>query len=142
MLTIKHLLRNTPANIYTNAQFVHISRVKRGWNKKTTNPALRAQTVYSTHDHTGQKKNYPPDIHQAYVEGLMGTEAPIGLKYVRVSCTCSYFCFFCEAALHKHGAADIIYSNGDRPIQTNPQMIGWVCKHLVVVLQEILDRGW
>ena len=142
MLTVKQMLKITPKNIHTNAEYVRIQRVIRGWNKKTTNPALRFQTVYSTHDHTGKKKNYAPEIHQSYVEGLMGTDTPIGLKYVRVSCTCPYFKFYCEAALHKYAAADIIYSNGERPIITNPRMLPMVCKHLVKVLERIVKESW
>lgn len=142
MITIKQILKATPKNIHTNAKYVHISKVKRGWNKKTTNPALRYTTVFSTHDSKGNKKQYKPEVHQTYVEGLMGTEAPIGAKYVRVSCTCPFFKFYCEAALHKHGAADIVYSNGEKPAVTNPGMIPMGCKHLVVVLENIIDNGW
>lgn len=142
MLTVKQLLKSTPSNIHTNAGYVKISKVVRGWSKKTTNPALRFQTVYSTHDHTGKKKNFPPEIHQSYVEGLMGTDTKIGQKYVRVSCTCPYFMYYCEAALHKHAAADIVYSNGDRPVVTNPSMVPMCCKHLVKVLEKIAEKGW
>ena len=46
----------------------------------------------------------------------------------------------CEVPLAKHKAADIIYSNGAWPRQTNPTGIPWVCKHLIAIFKSLQRR--
>lgn len=57
-----------------------------------------------------------------------------GAKNIKVSCDCERFTFYFEYALWKRKAADIIYSNGEQPLVTNPSHRMGVCKHLYVTL--------
>ena len=59
---------------------------------------------------------------------------------VVVDCDCDFFTFNCEYALAKKGAAVIRRSNGEPPDVKNPRYIPYCCKHLVVVLGEILKN--
>ncbi len=56
---------------------------------------------------------------------------------IKISCECPRFLYFWEYALWYHGAADIIYSNGEPPIDTNPQLRPSACKHLLTLMSWI-----
>lgn len=48
-----------------------------------------------------------------------------------VSCSCEYFKYHCEVANARKESADVIYSNGKYPRETNPRGVSHLCKHLV-----------
>lgn len=48
---------------------------------------------------------------------------------VILSCSCDDFKYRHEVALHKKGASEIEYSNGQAPIVTNPREHWTCCKH-------------
>ena len=45
-------------------------------------------------------------------------------------CSCEYFLYHVEVALTAQGSSSVINSNGNLPVETNPQMKGHLCKHL------------
>lgn len=53
---------------------------------------------------------------------------------VWVSCSCEYFKYTNEVALEKHGSADIKYSNGDLPVERNPNQVPSTCKHVLACI--------
>lgn len=53
---------------------------------------------------------------------------------ILVSCDCERHCFVWEYALWSHGAAEIIYCNGQPPLETNANLIPACCKHLIRVM--------
>jgi len=136
MMTIKQILARTPASIKVNAADVIIkeAKVKR---PKNGNPVFTC-IAYSKYTAAGKYKGGRYETHKVKVTGLMGAGSAISQKYVKVECDCGYFWSHCEVALHKQGAADIIHSNGAKPVVTNPRMIPHVCKHLHAVLEKIL----
>lgn len=63
-------------------------------------------------------------------------------KYVRLSCTCPDFWATWEFSLAQHGAAKIIYGNGDPPDTRNPTQLPGCCKHLVAVANLMVKEGY
>ena len=61
---------------------------------------------------------------------------------VVVSCSCEFFMYMCEYALTHFSASFIKYSNGQPPLQTNPSLIPFTCKHLHLALMQIAKKGW
>jgi hypothetical protein len=129
-LTLKQMARVTPKPIHNNSAYVKITSHKTLNVKGTLNPVLRVNTVYSTHDHTGAKKT-EIEKYQCRVEGLEGPNKKIHESRCTVACECPYFMFYCEYALTQHGASRIFFSNGAPPVDKNPRLIPWVCKHLL-----------
>lgn len=62
-------------------------------------------------------------------------------KDVKVSCSCPDFWARWEYALHKRGAADIVYSNGEPPVVRNPRMYPGCCKHLIALTNRAHING-
>lgn len=138
MLTIRQILAKTPSTIKVNAADVIIRTAKIS-RKKLKNPVFTCK-AYSKYDAKGKYKGTNYQIYDVVVEGLMGPGTSVVSKYVKVSCSCDYFWSHCEVALNAKDAADIKYSNGDKPVVTNPSMIPYVCKHLVAALEKIQQR--
>ena len=61
-------------------------------------------------------------------------------KAIHVACQCERFKFFWEVALNVRGAADIILSNGEMPVITNPRLLVSGCKHLLAVCHDIVRQ--
>lgn len=59
---------------------------------------------------------------------------------VKVSCSCPDYCFMWEVANHRHGASDIIYSNGEPPLEKNPNNRPGLCKHLLALRAFIKNK--
>ena len=125
-LTARRMLAVTPRKIFRNAEHVRVNRIRR---RKGQNYGLAITTTEPGHATEKQP-------HYQIVEIL----SPAGERdfftrntKIKISCDCSHFKFRCEAALHKYGAADIIFSNGEPAHQNNPRNIPWLCKHWVSV---------
>ncbi|WYW00782.1 hypothetical protein Illi2_00100 [Pseudomonas phage vB_PpuM-Illi-2] len=61
---------------------------------------------------------------------------------IKVECDCEDHCFTWEVALYRVGAADIVYSNGEKPIVKNASMVPLVCKHVLRLLMAIKAKGY
>jgi hypothetical protein len=62
-------------------------------------------------------------------------------QYLKVRCSCDRHKYMWEAALNRVGAADIKYSNGELPYDTNPAMTPGICKHLRAVLVAVYNKN-
>lgn len=83
--------------------------------------------------HYHNQRVYPVD--RSYTGTLAACPA------VKVSCTCERHLYTYEVALWKRGAADIIYSNGAMPNETNPRLIPGCCKHIIQVCRYIFREN-
>jgi hypothetical protein len=62
-------------------------------------------------------------------------------KAVKLSCSCSDFKYRAEYALHKYGAADLRYSNGEPPLVRNPGAKPMCCKHLIALYSKLVEKN-
>lgn len=53
---------------------------------------------------------------------------------------CEFFTYYCEYAMAVHKASFIYYCNGKPPVVTNSGFIPFSCKHLELVMRDILKR--
>jgi len=58
-----------------------------------------------------------------------------------VKCSCPFFLFKCEYALARVGSSEIDYSNGKKPIITNPKQFPILCKHLYRATDAVLKAA-
>ena len=132
-LTYRKMVQSTPKNIQENARYVKLTSIKR---KRGDPYSLTATTTEPKHAHEHQ-----PHYQTIQIVSGIPSRDPLDPKVrVKISCTCSYYKFFCEYALYKQGAADIIYSNGEPAYKTNPGNIGWTCKHHLAIFRYLLKR--
>lgn len=124
-LTARQLTQNVPAYIKTNSAYVsvqtQIRKRKEGdfytiLGKSKTAPAKAGDT---------------PSRHQQRIdildEGVRDPKAKGAL--LKFSCTCDNWKYVWEFVAAQHGAADIIFGNGDPPNVTNPSRVVGCCKH-------------
>ena len=78
--------------------------------------------------------------YRCTVEGVNPGER-LSKGNVKVSCECPDYWATWEVALKRQGAADIHFSNGDRPLVKNPSMVPGCCKHLYRLLHNIRAFG-
>jgi len=101
--------------------------------------------VYSATSNSGKEYKTIICYGGKEVPGLSGdkTEAPYPSadSPVWVSCSCPYFMFVCEWALAYHGSSDVLYGNGDPPVEKNPRYAPVVCKHLLVALDKSISTA-
>ena len=137
-LTVDKLLAKTrPQQLELSAAVV-VKNTKRMWHKKSSNPCVVAET-YS------RKTGKDAKGFDKYVTWVEGLNTDKGKKFsetlVKVGCTCAFFTFFCEYALAKHGAATVMFSNGQPPVVRNPSEKAILCKHIVKLCKKISDKG-
>jgi hypothetical protein len=131
-MTIRQILNSTVKSRKFASTFVRVKKVKIGRHKVTNAPVIRCISN-STHNHKGERKNYKPNDYVSTIE-VYG-------RYVVVSCSCDDFWAVSEYALAQRGAARIEYSNGEPPIEKNPQLIPTVCKHLYYLGSTLIAKG-
>ena len=137
MLTAKQIVKAATPGIKEAAKSVKIGNAKFGYNKKKQ-PYIQVSTT-SSHTKDGVLK-IKPNRHKTTVTGLSSANK-ITHKYVKVSCSCEFFTYYgSEYVLHKHGAADIIYSNGEPPKIKNPKMLQYPCKHVYKLLETLIIK--
>lgn len=120
-LTMRQIIKLTPRLRRDNSAFVKISELKVSTDKTKTNIVYKAKTQ-SSHDSKGYRKAVPSIM--SYVTTLQVLNKK---GWVKVSCSCDDFWATWEVALHKYGAADIEYSNGEKPVERNPRMVPGTC---------------
>lgn len=62
-------------------------------------------------------------------------------RHVQLTCACEDHRYVWEHALNFHGAAEILYSNGDPAKIRNPRNIPGCCKHIVKTFDTLVRRG-
>ena len=58
-----------------------------------------------------------------------------------VSCSCPDFLYRLEYVLAKSGNSEIKYSNGEPAVITNPTNKKYMCKHLIAILPDVLNKN-
>lgn len=117
-----------------NARFVKITGYKNGWDRKGIATAIC--------------RSYTPKEYKLgrIVDAKDKSKYTTSIKFVdknlnvKVSCSCPDYTFRWEYANHKAGASDIVYSNGEPPVETNPNMKPGLCKHGLALAKYLRDR--
>jgi len=126
MLYLSTLLRQTPANIRSNAAKVRISRIKASVDTDQTGE----HKLFLASARTRMKGKTPWFV----TIKLYGTHRADGVMKPSsrcwVHCTCPYFQYYVEVALTARGSSNVIMSNGSFPKIRNPRMRPYLCKHL------------
>lgn len=87
-------------------------------------PAVHAHTI----DPESENKGHQTQIVVIDTPKIRNPDFITG--HVKVSCSCEFFMYNSEYALHKWGAANIRYSNGEPATFTNSDNFPILCKHL------------
>lgn len=127
-LSLAQLLKATPPYVRNNAAEVVVLAVEPAKTRGNL-PALKAKLSAGTN----KKK-------RLYRASVIGKEEGIPIhkqKHVLVDCSCDFFLYYCEVALHKWGSARIKHSNGQHPGTTNPGLHPMCCKHLYKLAETI-----
>lgn len=133
-LTIIDLLKKIGKTQLQNSKYVRIKKVE--FNK------TRNLYKFTTETYDPVKKETRIHVQRIYPRNPYYTgklsEARDGVK---ITCNCGFHLFYSEVALFNHAASDIIYSNGDYPIDTNPNLKPWGCKHCFKDLLFLVQKG-
>lgn len=122
-LSIDRLVANTPAYVRNAAGYVALRELK-----QLKDGTVRGKTTTQI---LGERQR----IHVQRISLVQGESWRNGT--VKCNCDCEFFTYVCEVALHRHGAADIIGSNGAFPHATNPRGVPLLCKHLWEILRKL-----
>lgn len=120
MLTLKQLLAKQPQTIKDKGRQLRIK-------------GFRLAKTKSGHSGVSARVESEKSDGQAYSCQITvsSNESPentsLNKSYVKVSCSCHYFKYYCEYALSRHGAANIRYSNGLKATETNPTNYPLLC---------------
>lgn len=119
------LIKKVAKTQIINSQYVSIKRVDINKEK----PLIKIWTV------TRDPKQTPREHIQRIYAADQSYKGPLYLcPAVKVTCDCGNNLFQWEISNAYHGISDVIYSNGDFPIQTNPGLQPGVCKHILKAL--------
>lgn len=136
-LSLNALIKSTPRLMKENAMECYVSAYKRGKTPK----GLPLATANVRHKDP-MRPNKTVRIHKPMIVGLDDPFKPISKqKRVMVSCPCENFVYMWEYADAEHGAARIIYGNGEPPNFTNPGSAPGLCKHLMALADLIKRNG-
>ncbi len=138
-LSMTEIMRGMPLDPdIRNAKHVSLYRgVSSGYGPRArTAPKVAVRTVTSIPGESPRAHVVTVTARDPDYRGKL-TRSPA----VKVSCTCERFKFMWEYALHYHGAADIVHSNGEPPVEKNPRLAGGACKHAYRAFQYIRRNG-
>ncbi|QYW03878.1 hypothetical protein pEaSNUABM46_00235 [Erwinia phage pEa_SNUABM_46] len=136
-LSLNALIKSTPRLMKENAMECYVNSVKRGKTPKGL-PFIQANVRHKD----PLRPNKTVRIHKPMIVGLDYPYKPISKqKRVLVSCPCENFVFMWEYADAEHGAARIIYGNGEPPDFTNPGRAPGLCKHLMALADQVKLHG-
>lgn len=125
MLALSKILRSTPPENMNKSSGVRISKLKVGVSKATGN-----NKAVCTSTSTGVE-HYTTSVE---FQGA-GSKAE-----VLVTCSCPDHKYRWEVALTRAGGSKILYSNGERPVQTNPSMLPGCCGHVFKLITELQSK--
>ena len=131
MIDIKTAIRNTPRKIQRKANSGVTVRVKfafRGHDKDGDYAIFRGVAIDSLSQwrrpHIFTIKRYEGDRTSSLFKAI---------------CDCENYKYVWEVALMKQKSAVKCYSNGKKPVITNPRMKPGICKHLVAALKVTMN---
>lgn len=133
-LTAKEIIKFATPAVKQASKYVKISKVTPGILKNKSHKITAEAYSIATPDGVPKQRR---EKYKCVVYGI-NPDARLNKDQVKVSCTCAFFCYTCEYALKRKGAADIIHSNGEAPVEKNPKLIPTPCKHLYRVLVEMV----
>lgn len=133
MLTLPQIIRRTNRFRKEGAKYVRIIDTKKGYN--SLGQGFIASSSYSTHILGSDGRPYVNRDAHKYVTVITFLDKKL---HVNVSCSCSDFLYRWETALSYKGAAEIEYSDGSPPDNTNPQYKAATCKHIVALYEKKL----
>lgn len=119
MLTIQQMMSVTSSDIRRSSRKCSILKFKGYLDVDDKGEELKIAEFYVKGE-TGRYKTY------IVLKGPVKTTTKAW-----VSCNCPFFLYHCEVALAKRGSSSILYSNGKLPVEKNPRLIPYLCKHLV-----------
>lgn len=117
---------------FKNSRYVKLLRA----NMLKTRPEIQTmtQTVIP-----GEKPRFYRQ--RIYTDDLTYTGRISRCPDIKISCSCPRFKFKWEFSLAMRYAADIIFSNGEYPVITNPSLKIGACKHCIIILNLIIQRN-
>lgn len=135
--TLRQLIRSTPRLFINNAVNVEARSVEVKYTA-TKRPAVRGKMVTIDPHRTGRVRR----VHESYIVGMdEDTSKPVNRhRKVLVQCTCENFVYVFEYANATVGASRLIYSNGEPPVFTNPQLLFGCCKHIIALAKIIIEK--
>jgi hypothetical protein len=130
-MTIEQILHFAPAEPdIRNAQYVSFEELQ---NVGMLNhPMIISRTITAIPDEEERHHYQMVRPRNASYRGTL-----FKCPAVVIECDCARFLFMWEWALHHHGAAEILHSNGDAPDYMNPEYIPGCCKHQYIMLNFI-----
>lgn len=143
-MNLRGLVRSTPRLMINNSADVEVLQLKKTVTKSGM-PAVQA----ACYTDDPFRPNKVRRIHRLFVIGLDKTKSgdpdlktPISKhKRVLVSCPCENYTFTWEYANAAHGCSRIVYSNGEPPVMTNPNLAPGLCKHLAALSFNMIKKG-
>lgn len=124
-MTLTQLLARQPLYIINHAENVRVLQYARRTAPKTNLPAVTGQCIDPESGNAG---------HNCQIVSIesprLRSPSTVKAGWVKVSCSCEFFKYYCEYPLSKHGAANIRHSNGEPATFTNPNNFPLLCKHL------------
>jgi len=124
-LTAVQLIKKVAKTQLANSSYVQIKSVQ----KHKTKPLIKFTTI--TREPGQQPRMHTQRIYASdpnYVGPLYLCPS------IRIACDCGNNLFQWEVANVYRGVSDVIYSNGDFPIVTNPGLRPGCCKHILKCL--------
>lgn len=118
------------------AKYVKIMNMKTGYQKGFGFVAAKTQSTHRV-DRQGFMAPVKKADRETYVSVITFKDNKLN---VTVACSCGDHLYRHEVALWSKGAADIIYSNGDFPVITNPELQIRMCKHLCALYLAIKPK--
>jgi hypothetical protein len=109
-----------------------VTKVRKLQSKKSGLPAIVGHVT------DPESRNDGHDCQIVTVDTPKVKDPDITTGWVKVSCSCGWFKFYCEYALTKWGAANIRHSNGQPATTTNPDNFPLICKHLYALSKKAM----
>lgn len=120
---------------FDRAAYVRVSSLKRGVSKKDGSLTFLAKTLTYFRDNRSGRLSHEQHVTSIDFPVYKGSQG----SYVRLSCSCLDFCMRWEYNLHKKGAAEIRYCNGEAPKEYIP--IG-LCMHCIALASRLANDGY
>lgn len=119
--SLAKIISSTPTERIELSSFVKITGVRVGTSRTSGRVRLVAKTKSEGHK----------DSDRSHYSSMLEVH---GSGRVRLSCSCDDFMYRWEYALYIRDGAQILYGNGEPPVDTNPRMKPGCCKHLVALI--------
>lgn len=134
MLTISQLLRYAWAADHHAARYVNV-HAWRGFRRRNGTHGIQIITITRPQQRSERSHRHQIEIGTA-LKNWPGNISDRGCP-VLFSCNCERWLFYYEWVAHRHGAAEIIYGNGEPPYITNPTFRIGICKHGICGLEYV-----